>query len=80
MFHEYNRLSGFGLWIGLNDLLSEGSFTWADGSALDGFRNWADTQPDDYEGKEDCVETEYTNSTWNDYKCEELLWSFCEYN
>ena len=33
-------------WIGLQDFLSEGTFSWADGSSLGSYTNWANNQPD----------------------------------
>ena len=33
-------------WVGLQDFLNEGTFTWADGSSLGSYTNWANNQPD----------------------------------
>ena len=33
-------------WIGLQDFLNEGTFSWADGSSLGSYTNWANNQPD----------------------------------
>ena len=33
-------------WIGLQDFLKEGTFSWADGSSLGSYTNWANNQPD----------------------------------
>ena len=33
-------------WIGLQDFLSEGTFSWADLSSLGPYTNWANNQPD----------------------------------
>ena len=33
-------------WVGLQDFLNEGSFTWADGASLGSYTNWANNQPD----------------------------------
>ncbi|XP_076876713.1 uncharacterized protein LOC143526031 [Brachyhypopomus gauderio] len=43
-------------WIGLTDTDKDGDWTWVDGTALTtGF--WWDGEPNNYEGKEDCVVT-----------------------
>ena len=33
-------------WVGLQDFLNEGTFTWADGASLGSYTNWANNQPD----------------------------------
>jgi len=43
-------------WIGLQDINSEGNFTWIDCSVVD-FTYWADNQPNNYPGDQDCVHT-----------------------
>ncbi len=54
-------------WIGLTDGYSEGTFTWRDDSPLD-YTNWADGQPDDNGGYEDCAALDAGNGgTWADY-------------
>ena len=64
-----HRHHGETAWIGLNDIATEGLFTWVDGS-LDKFRYWAKKQPNDFRG-EDCVHTlgAVHGYTWNDVDC-----------
>lgn len=50
-----HRHHGDKAWISLNDITSEGLFTWVDGSR-DKFPFWAEKQPNDF-GGEDCVHT-----------------------
>ncbi|PFX13617.1 CD209 antigen-like protein E [Stylophora pistillata] len=56
-------------WIGLNDIATEGLFTWVDGCP-DKFRYWAESQPNDFQG-EDCVHSlgPRHGYMWNDIDC-----------
>ncbi|KAF0314018.1 Lectin BRA-3 [Amphibalanus amphitrite] len=67
-------------WIGLNDIETEGSFQWRDGSKVD-FTNWAPEQPDDIHGQ-DCVHLPYYNNPngaeWDDQDCENELHFLCK--
>ena len=64
-----HRHNGDKAWIGLNDIATEGLFSWVDGCP-DKFRYWADKQPNDFKG-EDCVHTLGAGHgyTWNDVDC-----------
>ncbi|XP_033107417.1 macrophage mannose receptor 1-like isoform X2 [Anneissia japonica] len=56
------------IWIGLNDLTYQMSFTWSDGSDMD-YAIWNTNEPNNHQGSaEDCVEM-YTNKAWNDNDC-----------
>ncbi|XP_067669202.1 perlucin-like protein [Haliotis asinina] len=56
------------IWIGLNDLIQEGSFRWTDGSALN-FSNWGSGQPD-FKGIEQCTGLNYLSfGVWNNFQC-----------
>ena len=63
------RHNGDKAWIGLNDIATEGLFTWVDGCP-DKFRYWAQNQPNNFRG-EDCVHTLGAGHgyTWNDVDC-----------
>lgn len=62
-------------WTGLNQLGAQrGSYAWADGSPLD-FTYWARKQPNDYGGRQDCVEVRISDRRvgyhyrWDDRNC-----------
>ena len=64
-----HRHNGDKAWIGLNDIATEGLFSWVDGCP-NKFRYWAEKQPNDFRG-EDCVHTLGARHgyTWNDVDC-----------
>ncbi len=51
-------------YIGLQDKLTEGTFSWVDGSSLS-YTNWYPNQPNNYKGYQDYVEI-LPNGLWND--------------
>lgn len=55
------------LWLGLNDIASEGAYVWVSGDTST-FRNWDSTQPDNSGGDEDCVQMWFEGG-WNDAWC-----------
>ncbi|PFX12948.1 C-type lectin domain family 4 member M [Stylophora pistillata] len=64
-----HRHHGDRAWIGLNDIATEGLFSWVDGCP-DKFRYWAESQPNDFRG-EDCVHSLGPSHgyMWNDVDC-----------
>ncbi|XP_037330822.1 galactose-specific lectin nattectin-like [Pungitius pungitius] len=58
-------------WIGLSDNHKEGTWMWSDGSRVD-FTYWAKGQPNYYDRRQRCVETNFSYKKWNDH--------FCSYN
>lgn len=52
------------LWIGLNDVGSEGTFEWTDGTAF-GYSNWFGSEPNNFGGREDSV-LMLPGGVWND--------------
>jgi len=64
-----HRHNGDKAWIGLNDIATEGLFSWVDGCP-NKFRYWAERQPNDFRG-EDCVHTlgARRGYRWNDVDC-----------
>ncbi len=58
-------------WIGLNDLVTEGTFGWASGSTST-YRNWYAGEPNDAGSGEDCTELNQwdpSSTGWNDADC-----------
>ena len=51
-------------WIGLNDIQSEGNFSWITGEPVT-YTNWYVGQPNNYNGNQDAVEL-LEDGTWND--------------
>lgn len=62
-------------WIGLTDIEVEDRWKWADGSTLT-YRSWASTEPNDYQGNEDCADTR--SSEWFDTQCNNTAKWICE--
>uniref|UniRef100_A0A8C1NTK1 Galactose-specific lectin nattectin-like n=1 Tax=Cyprinus carpio TaxID=7962 RepID=A0A8C1NTK1_CYPCA len=56
-------------WLGGYDCVKEGTWLWSDGSKLN-IEIWAPEQPDNYNGKENCLGmNQYPSNNWNDYSC-----------
>ena len=73
-------LDGKKVWCGLNDIVSEGTFKWSDGSILttQSFSQWEGSEPHDI-GAEDCVQlVQRNNMYWNDVACSWQFISVCE--
>lgn len=54
-------------WIGLQDILNEGTFSWENGSSAT-YRNFAPGEPNDGNGS-DCVEKRQSDALWYDQPC-----------
>ncbi|KAM5215229.1 asialoglycoprotein receptor 2-like isoform 2-T2 [Hipposideros larvatus] len=71
------HMGPFHTWIGLTE--SDGSWKWVDGTD---YRNWAATQPDNWQGheeggNEDCAEVQ-VDGRWNDNFCQQVRRWACE--
>ncbi|XP_041642001.1 ladderlectin-like [Cheilinus undulatus] len=65
------------VWLGGSDQHREGNWGWNDGSFMN-FKNWCPGEPNNYGGKEDCLQTKYiSGQCWNDLTCSTLLPSVC---
>ena len=65
-----------GAWIGISDLDREGDFVAVDGGPLP-YDGWGNRQPDDWQGREDCVHLQ-GSPRWNDADCEGGRAFLCE--
>ena len=65
------------IWVGLEDRDEEGVFQFADGQGLGDFVNWNREQPDNWRGRENCVQL-LRNGRWNDKNCEQSNPFVCE--
>ena len=65
-------------WIGYNDVATEGSFVWEDGSSST-YTNWHLGEPNNLDNNEDCTELNYgTDGSWNDKTCTVTMNYVCE--
>ena len=79
LFSQMNGISS-NLFIGLNDIKTEGEFQWSDQSNVD-FINWQRGQPDNYRNNEDCTHLyKYMtfNGKWNDLSCSDDIGYICQ--
>ncbi len=78
-FYQYlltpNGLQYNQIWIGGNDITSEGIFTWIDGSTFS-FAKWVSGQPDNQYNLENCV---YLSYGMYDTACSNIMSSICMY-
>jgi large repetitive protein len=67
-------------WVGLNDISSEGTWVWDDGTAVS-YTNWHSGEPNNSGGNEDCVQlNRFTDQSWNDEPCGSAFRFVCEVN
>nr|XP_040027916.1 macrophage mannose receptor 1-like [Gasterosteus aculeatus aculeatus] len=64
------------LWIGLNDIKSEGLFDWSDHSTVS-FTSWEFGKPSTFADEDDCVLIRGENGNWADRLCSEKHGFIC---
>ncbi|ESO94148.1 hypothetical protein LOTGIDRAFT_161348 [Lottia gigantea] len=69
--HKDNRV-----WLGFNDIQSESEFVWSDGERVT-YTNWADGDPNNYKGDQDCVSFLSYHGGWIDENCGAARSSVC---
>jgi hypothetical protein len=65
------------IWIGLNDIVTDGIYTWEYSSEASSLMNWSPDEPNNYHGNEDCGQM-YSTGYWNDNNCKSLFAFVCE--
>ena len=69
----FTSLADGRFWIGGNDISTEDSWVWSDGSDWN-FTNWNRGEPNNW-NKEDCLQA---NGIWNDVSCEKFEKFVCK--
>ena len=71
-------IAGGEWWIGLDDMATEGSFAWLDGTPVD-YTTWAGGEPNNAGDTEDCGHlASWAGGLWNDIPCDQTLAYVCE--
>uniref|UniRef100_A0A182QWB7 C-type lectin domain-containing protein n=1 Tax=Anopheles farauti TaxID=69004 RepID=A0A182QWB7_9DIPT len=72
-----------GWWLSGTDNGMEGSWIWLSRNVpigiINGYTNWASTEPNNHGGTEHCMRMEYTSGKWYDLSCDLSLYYVCEY-
>ena len=59
-------------WIGLSDLVQDGTWRWQESNKEPSYTNWAEGEPNDLNGDADCCMKQCSTDPkckWNDYPC-----------
>lgn len=64
-------------WIGANDITTEGTWQWADGSSL-AYSNWNSGEPNNSGGNQDCGYIYFSGGKWDDDTCTVSKRAVCE--
>ena len=70
-------MSSDGAWIGLSDVLQEGTFAWRDGSELT-YTNWKTSNPNNAGGEQHCVWARNDGQGWDDIVCRRTEEYICQ--
>ena len=69
---------GGSVWLGANDLITEGKWFWAtSGKPVSDFTSWQPREPNNARGVEDCMDFT-SNFQWNDKECDKHLRFICQ--
>ncbi|XP_063446745.1 perlucin-like protein [Mytilus trossulus] len=77
------KINSIGMYIGLNDLVTEGTFHWIANGKQATYFNWGPTQPNNRGGNENCVAMRVDpvigfNYSWTDGPCTVPTTYICE--
>lgn len=66
-------------WIGLSDIIQEGTYVWQTKQQRPDFVDWGSGEPNDLHHNEDCIELyQMKNFHWNDAPCSVKSKFICE--
>lgn len=66
-------------WIGLSDIIQEGTYVWQTTQQRPDFADWGSGEPNDLHHNEDCIELyQVKNFHWNDAPCSVKSKFICE--
>lgn len=66
-------------WIGLSDIIQEGTYVWQTTQQRPDFADWGSDEPNDLHHNEDCIELyQMKNFHWNDAPCSVKSRFICE--
>ena len=77
LFQLQSMMSSNGAWIGLSDILQEGTFSWRDGSELT-YTNWKTSNPNNANDEQHCVWARGDDGTWDDIVCRRTEEYICQ--
>jgi Lectin C-type domain len=72
----FNSKAGIDVWVGVGDILNEGSFAQVDGEPTPQLP-WANGMPDDFSSNENCVQSGWLGS-FNDNNCMKVIKFSCQ--
>ena len=79
-FTQHTEEIGYGkLWIGLNDILTEGKYVWNYTGQAPSYSAWDINQPSQSTDDTDCGTVYGRNNKWSIHPCSTLWFSLCEY-
>ena len=80
LFYQSSSFSD-SFWVGGTDLVKENLWMWATSQrriTSSRFSDWERNQPDNYRGKEHCMEIYIKTDKWNDRACHDWKKFICE--
>ena len=71
--------TGQRLWFGYNDIESEGTWVWTDGTKHSNYTNWLDGEPNNIGGAQNCAQlwSADQDAVWDDSYCTNTRYFVC---